>query len=36
VFIVFDFIFKKMIVYISSKKYKKRKSYDETIPLFDE
>ena len=30
-FIVFDFIFKKMIVCISNKKFKKRNSYDETI-----
>jgi len=31
VFIVFDFIFKKMIVCISSKKFKKRNSYNGTI-----
>jgi len=29
--IVFDFIFKITIICISSKKFKKRNSYDETI-----
>ena len=31
VFIVFDFIFKKMIICITSKKVKKRNCYDESI-----